>query len=204
MLAKVFSATTAGLDGELIEVEVDVAGKGFPTFTIVGLPSKSIDESKDRVRTAIENVSFEMPDSRLTVNLAPADIPKEGSSLDLPIAVGILAACGSLIKDQLNKSLFIGELSLEGKTRRVPGVISIALLAKKLRIENLYVPVENAKEAGLVNNLNVYPIRKLADLILHLNEQKLIQVQPKLKWQDVANNEGYEFDFADVKGQEQA
>ncbi|OGK10315.1 magnesium chelatase [Candidatus Roizmanbacteria bacterium RIFCSPHIGHO2_01_FULL_35_10] len=204
MLAKVFSATTAGLDGELIEVEVDVAGKGFPTFTIVGLPSKSIDEAKDRVRTAIENVSFEMPDSRLTVNLAPADIPKEGSSLDLPIAVGILAACGYLIKDQLNKSLFIGELSLEGKTRRVPGVISIALLARKLRIENLYVPVENAKEAGLVNNLNIYPVRKLADLILHLNEQKLIPVQPKLKWQDVANKEEYDFDFADVKGQEQA
>src|SRR3972149_3075920 len=130
MLAKVFSGTTIGLDGVLIEVEVDVAGKGFPTFTIVGLPSKSIDEAKDRVRTAIENVNFDMPDSRLTVNLAPADIPKEGSGFDLPIAVGILAASGYVDKDRLSKSLFLGELSLEGKVRRVPGVISVALLAK--------------------------------------------------------------------------
>jgi len=204
MLAKVFSGTTIGLDGVLIEVEVDVAGKGFPTFTIVGLPSKSIDESKDRVRTAIENVSFEMPDSRLTVNLAPADIPKEGSSLDLPIAVGILAACGYVEKDRFDRSLFVGELSLEGKVRIVPGVISIALLAKKLRITDLFVPTENGKEAGLVNDINVYPVHRLSDLILHLNRQKPIHVQPKIKWEDVIDQEGYEFDFAEVKGQEQA
>src|SRR3990167_5634233 len=128
MLAKVFSGTTIGLDGVLIEVEVDVAGKGFPTFNIVGLPSKSIDEAKDRVRTAIENIDFEMPDSRLTINLAPADIPKEGSCFDLPIAIGILAASGNLQRERLAKSMFLGELSLEGKVRRVPGVISIALL----------------------------------------------------------------------------
>jgi len=204
MLAKVFSATTAGLDGVLIEVEVDVAGKGFPTFTIVGLPSKSVDEAKDRVRTAIENVSFEMPDSRLTVNLAPADIPKEGSSLDLPIAVGILAACGYVEKERLNRSLFIGELSLGGKTRRVPGAISISLLAKKLRIEDLYVPSENAKEAGLVDHVNIFPVPRLSDLILHLNKQKPIPVQPRIKWQDLSDKEMYDFDFADVKGQEQA
>src|SRR3989344_2950542 len=200
MLAKVFSATTAGLDGVLIEVEVDVAGKGFPTFTIVGLPSKSVDEAKDRVRTAIENVNFEMPDSRLTVNLAPADIPKEGSGLDLPIAVGILAACGYLEKDRLDDSLFIGELSLGGKTRRVPGAISISLLAKKLRIKDLYVPSENAQEAGLVDHINIFPVRKLSDLILHLNNQLPITAQPKIKWHDLSNKEVYDFDFADVKG----
>ena len=108
MLAKIFSGTTIGLDGVLIEVEVDVAGKGFPTFTIVGLPNKAIDEAKDRVRTSINNSGFEMPDSRLTINLAPANIPKEGSSFDLPIAIGILTASGSVISNQFNKSLFIG------------------------------------------------------------------------------------------------
>src|SRR3989344_3795920 len=204
MLAKVFSATTVGLDGVLIEVEVDVAGKGFPTFTIVGLPSKSVDEAKDRVRTAMENADFEMPDSRLTVNLAPADIPKEGSRLDLPIAVGILAACGYVDKDQLDKSLFVGELSLEGKARRVPGVISISLLAKKLRIKNLFVPRENAKEAGLVDDINVYPVHMLTDLILHLNDEKPILSQPKTAWEKLTDQEGYEFDFAEVRGQEQA
>lgn len=204
MLAKVFSGTIIGLDGVLIEVEVDVAGKGFPTFTIVGLPGKSVDEAKDRVRTAIENVSFEMPDSRLTVNLAPADIPKEGSSLDLPIAVGILAACGYVEKDRLDKSLFIGELSLEGKARRVQGVISISLLARKLKIADLYVPNENAKEAGLVDGIDVYPVRTLSDLILHLNKQKPLAFQPKIEWEDVPDQEGYEFDFAEVRGQEQA
>lgn len=204
MLAKVLSGTTIGLDGVFIEVEVDVAGKGFPTFTIVGLPSKSIDEAKDRVRTAIENVSFEMPDSRLTVNLAPADIPKEGSSLDLPIAVGILAAAGYVEKERLNRSLFVGELSLEGKVRRVQGVISIALLARKLRIFDLYIPNENAKEAALVDGINTYPVSTLADLILHLNEQKPMDLQPKIRWKDLINQDGYEFDFAEVRGQEQA
>ncbi|OGK15277.1 magnesium chelatase [Candidatus Roizmanbacteria bacterium RIFCSPHIGHO2_01_FULL_39_12c] len=204
MLAKIFSATTVGLDGVLLEVEVDVAGKGFPTFTIVGLPSKSVDEAKDRVRTAIENVNFEMPDSRLTVNLAPADIPKEGSSLDLPIAVGILAACGYLDKDQLKSSFFIGELSLEGNTRKVPGIISVSLLCKKLKLKSLYLPRENAQEAGLVEGIDVYPAGNLGELILHLNGEKAIDPQKKTNWENIVDQENYEFDFADIKGQEQA
>ncbi len=204
MLAKVLSGTTIGLDGVLIEVEVDVAGKGFPTFAIVGLPSKSIDEAKDRVRTAIDNVSFEMPDSRITVNLAPADIPKEGSGFDLPIAVGILAASGMLKKEKLNKGLFLGELSLEGKLRRVPGIISIALLAKKLKIQEIYLPYDNAKEAGLIEGLTVYPIKTLSDLVLHLNDVQIIQSQPEIDFEKTINEEIYDFDFAEIKGQEQA
>lgn len=204
MLAKVFSGATTGLDGVLIEVEVDVAGKGFPTFAIVGLPSKSIDEAKDRVRTAIENARFEMPDSRLTINLAPADIPKEGSSFDLPIAVGVLAASGYIEKDRLSNSMFLGELSLEGKVRRVPGVISIALLTKKLHLKNFYVARENVKEAGLVDEINVYPLRNLSDLILHLNNVKPIRPQRKIKWDEMTAKSEYEFDFSEVKGQEQA
>ncbi len=204
MLAKVLSGTTIGLDGVLIEVEVDVAGKGFPTFSIVGLPSKSIDEAKDRVRAAIENVSFEMPDSRLTVNLAPADIPKEGSGFDLPIAIGILAASGSVTKENLRHSLFVGELSLEGGLRQVPGVISIALLARKMKIDEFYVPSKNANEAGLVDGLKVYAVETLSDLILHLNGQKILQPQNKINLVEITTKDEYEFDFAEVKGQEQA
>lgn len=204
MLAKVFSGATIGLDGVLIEVEVDVAGKGFPTFSIVGLPSKSIDEAKDRVRSAIENARFDMPDSRMTVNLAPADIPKEGSSFDLPIAIGVLAASGNLAKENLDKSMFLGELSLAGKVRRVPGVISVALLAKKLGIKNFYVSSENAKEAGLIEEINVYPISRLSDLILHLNGIKKIKPQKKIKWENMIDKINYEFDFSEIKGQEQA
>jgi len=204
MLAKVFSGTTIGLDGVSIEVEVDVAEKGFPSLTIVGLPDKAVDEAKDRVRTAIINAGFDMPDCRITVNLAPADLPKEGSSFDLPIAVGILAAAGMVSKQALNKCLFIGELSLEGKLRSVSGVISIALLTRKTKIANLFLPTDNAIEASLVDNINIYPVFSLNDLIFHINGQKPIAVQNPINWSDLTRDETYEFDFSDIKGQEQA
>lgn len=204
MLAKILSGTTIGLDGVLIEVEVDVAGKGFPALNIVGLPNKAIDEAKDRVRTAIENADFEMPDSRITVNLAPADIPKEGSGFDLPIALGILAASGMITKVNLLDSIFIGELSLEGKLRRVPGILSIALLARKLKINKIYVPVENAMEAALVDGIEIYAVYSLVDLILHLNDQTKILPQKKISLDNLISKEEYEFDFSEVKGQETA
>lgn len=203
MLAKVLSGTTVGLDGVLIEVEVDVAGKGFPTFTIVGLPSKSVDEAKERVRTVIDNISFEMPDSRITVNLAPADIPKDGSSFDLPIAIGILAASGMVDNEALRNSLFLGELSLDGKVRQIPGVISVAILAKKIKISKLYIPFGNAREAGLVDELVVYPVSTLEDLTLHLNGQKLLIPYEGINLSKLKEDVN-EFDFADIKGQEQA
>lgn len=204
MLAKVLAGTVAGLDGVLIEVEVDVASRGFPTFTIVGLPNKAIDEAKDRVRTAIINASFDMPDSRLTINLAPADIPKEGSGFDLPIAVGILAACGAIDKSSMHKSLFIGELSLEGKLRKVSGVLSIALMARGKGIKNIFVPSGNAHEAALVSGLTVYPVNNLTDLVLHLNQEKPIDPQIQISLSELNQDEVYEFDFADIRGQKQA
>jgi len=204
MLAKILSGTTIGLDGVLIEVEVDVAGKGFPTFTIVGLPDKSVDEAKDRVRTAIANISFEMPDSRLTVNLAPADIPKEGSSFDLPIAIGILAATGMIKKESLVNSLFIGELSLEGKIRGVNGIISIVLMAKKQKIKNIYLPYKNTFEASLVDNVNIFPIGDLGELVLHLNDEIKIEPLTNLNLTELNDEEIPEIDFADIKGQELA
>lgn len=204
MLAKVLSGTTIGLDGVLIEVEVDVAGRGFPTFTIVGLPDKAVDEAKDRVRTAIVNASFEMPDSRITVNLAPADIPKQGSSFDLPIAIGILAASGMVKKDILDKSLFIGELSLEGNVRRIPGVISLSMMAKEEKIKNIFLPVSVALEATLVDGLIIYPVITLSDLILYLNDQKQILPKKAENFDDKTNQDSYDFNFSEVKGQESA
>lgn len=200
MLAKIYSGTTVGLDGVLIEVEVDVASRGFPTFNLVGLPNKSVEEAKDRVRTAVINANFEMPDSRITVNLAPADIPKTGSSFDLPIAIGILAASGSIDKNLLKESLFIGELSLEGKIRPVPGMISIAMMAKDKRIPNLFVPAENAREASLVEGITIFPLRHLSEVILHLNTEKQIipYVPPPCSLPAPSQND---FDFAEIKGQ---
>lgn len=204
MLSKVLSGATIGLEGVLIEVEVDVANRGLPSFTIVGLPDKAVDEAKERVRTAIRNASFEMPDSRITVNLAPADIPKEGSSFDLPIAVGILAASGMIEKSALTESLFIGELSLEGQVRRITGTLPIAILAKEKSIKNLYVPEENAKEAALIDKVTIYPVSDIAMLLLHLNNHKAITPQIHVDPSLIKGSFSYEFDFEEIRGQEQA
>lgn len=205
MLARVFSGAVVGLTGLAIEVEVDVAGRGFPTFTIVGLPNKAIDEAKERVRTAVVHAGFEMPDSRITVNMAPADIPKTGSGFDLPIAVGILAASGALDRDSLQKALFVGELSLEGAIRKINGAVSLAMLAREKKIVSLYVPVDNAYEAAFVDGVTVYPVSTLSQLILHLNNRARIAAQPVTDvlpmLEDGQQKKG---DFADVKGQDHA
>lgn len=192
------------MDGVLIEVEVDVANRGLPLLTIVGLPDKAIGEAKERVKTAIVNSSFEMPDSRITVNLAPADIPKEGSSFDLPIAVGILAASGMIDKQALRNSLFIGELSLEGEIREVSGVLPVVLMARKMKVDDIFVPEKNAREACMVDDLAVYCAKTLADLVLHLNKQKIISPSAHLFEDEGEQEEEYEFDFSEIKGQELA
>ncbi len=204
MLAKVLSGATIGLDGVLIEVEVDVANRGFPTFTIVGLPDKAVDEAKERVRTAIVNAGFEMPDSRITVNLAPADIPKVGSGFDLPIAIGILAASGMVDKEMLDESLFLGELSLEGRLRRVAGVLPITLMAKQKRIKNIFVAATNADEATLIENVIVYPLNTLIDLILFLNKQKELEKAAVRDISAITKDSAFESLFEDIRGQEQA
>ena len=204
MLAKILSGTTIGLDGVLIEVEVDVANRGFPTFTIVGLPDKAVDEAKERVRSAIVNAGFSMPDSRITVNLAPADIPKAGSGFDLPIAIGILAASEKIRTEILFESLFLGELSLKGEIRKVPGALPIALMAKERKIKNLFLSPQNSSEASIVENLSIYPTKNLTEIILHLNKVKKLLPQPYLKIEEIVSEESYEFDFADIYGQEQA
>ena len=204
MLAKIYSGTVIGLDGILIEVEVDVASKGFPGFTIVGLPDKAVGEARERVRAAINNASFKIPDTRITVNLAPADIPKVGSAFDLPMAVGILSAGKMIKKEVLTDSLFIGELSLKGDVRRVPGAISIALLAKSKKIKKIFVSRENIAEVILVDGIEVYPVDSLIDLILHFNEVKLISAFPHRDFISLIKEEKYDNLFEDIKGQETA
>lgn len=203
MLAKVNSAAVVGLDAVPVEVEIDIASQGLPSFTIVGLPDKAVEEAKERVRSAIKNSGADFPAKRITVNLAPADLPKEGPSYDLPIAVGILIASGQLQAD-ITDSLFIGELSLDGRLRHVNGVLSHVLLAKDKKITNIFLPEINAKEASIINDVLVFPIPTLLALFLHLAKQTIIQPYPATNLSEHFTKELFDFDMADIKGQEKA
>jgi magnesium chelatase family protein len=157
MLAKVTSCAVVGLDGALVDVEVDVSN-GQAGFTIVGLPDAAVQESRERVRAAIKNSSFAYPFKRIAVNLAPADLRKEGPAYDLPIAVGLLMASEQLNAD-LSRALIIGELSLDGIVRHTNGVLPMAALARDKGFDTLFVPASDAPEAALVPDLNVYPMK---------------------------------------------
>lgn len=203
MLAKVTSGATVGLEAKLITVEVDIASAGLPSFTIVGLPDKSVEESKERVRAAIKNSGAEFPAKRITVNLAPADLPKEGPSYDLPIALGILAASGQLDADFKNKLIF-GELSLDGGLRPVSGTLSLALLAKEKKLTSLYLPEVSKLEASVVPGLKIYPVTDLVKLFLHFSGRGEIKSVPyQNPAQLFSKSPDYEFNMRDIKGQEQ-
>lgn len=202
MLAKVLSGALNGLEGIPVTVEVDIASQGLPSFTIVGLANKAVEESKERVRAAIKNSGADFPAKRITVNLAPADLPKEGSLYDLPIALGILLASQQIEAD-LTQSLIIGELGLDGTTRGVPGTLSLALLVKKENLKNIFVPSENALEASLVSEIDIFPVKTLLSLLAHfLNTETLSPYQRTI---EVAPTEErkYDIDLEDIKGQEQ-
>jgi magnesium chelatase family protein len=203
MLARVFSGTTVGLEGVPIEVEVDIASQGLPSFTIVGLPDKAVEEAKERVRAAIKNSGADFPARRITVNLAPADLPKIGPAFDLPIAIGILIASSQILGD-LNDSLVLGELSLDGTLRHTNGILAAALLAKEKKFKNLFLPQCNAKEAAIIQGVNVYPVSSVLDLFKHLNNIQLIQPEEPTSFFETSSTIDYEFDFADIVGQEQA
>ena len=155
MLSKIFSSATYGIDAFIIEVETHCE-KQIPSFTIVGLPDNAVKESRERVSAAIKNSGFDFPLKKITVNLAPADIKKEGSSFDLPIAVGLLAAIGKVGEEKLGKTLFLGELALDGTLRKIRGGLSIAVEAKNRGFENLILPIDSVKEASIVDGINVY------------------------------------------------
>jgi len=168
MLARVWSASLVGIDAVKVGVEVDVAG-GLPAIVVVGLPGTEVQESKERVKTAIKNAGFAFPMRRIVINLSPADLRKEGPSFDLPISVGILAAAGQIQMDGLDETLFLGEVSLDGSLRPVAGVLAIAAAAKSLGISNLVVPADNVREAAVVKDLNVYGFKHLSEVGAFLN-----------------------------------
>ncbi len=207
MPAKVFSAATVGLDGEVVDVEVDVLAGGLHNFTIVGLPDTAIKESRDRVGAAIKNAGMKPVHQcgRITVNLAPADLPKAGPIYDLPIALGILIATEQLNVTTEGK-MFLGELALDGSVRRVVGVLSMALLAQARGITEVYVPHENVREASVVEGVTVYGVESLAQLIAHLRtDDTHVAIVPAEQFQPMQQEESGVFvDMADVRGQEQA
>ncbi|MCL6478148.1 MAG: YifB family Mg chelatase-like AAA ATPase [Peptococcaceae bacterium] len=203
MIAIIKSTVLQGLEGQMVEVEVDVSG-GLPSFDLVGLPDASVREAKDRVRAAIKNSGFEFPVRRITVNLAPAELKKEGPLYDLPIAVGILTATGQIDLDRLGEYVFIGELSLNGALRSVSGILPNVLVAKEGNFKKVIVPPENAPEAALVKGMEVYPAASLADVVLFLKREKdIATVQVELDELMHSPPEEYP-DFADVRGQHAA
>lgn len=201
MLAKVKSATVIGLDCEEIDVEVDLSN-GLPCFNIVGLPDKAVEEAKERVKSAIKNSGGNFPQRRITVNLAPANIKKEGPAFDLPIALGILVASEQIVFDTEN-SLVVGELSLGGKLRKVNGVLPISIMAKAKDYKKLFVPKINAKEAVIVEGAEVIPIDNLKNLILHFRDEKKIEKEKPFKVDFATVDDPY-LDMAFVRGQEHA
>lgn len=203
MLSKVWSAAIVGLDAIPVEVEVDIASQGLPAFTIVGLPDKAVEESRERVRSALKNCGADFPAKRITVNLAPADLPKEGPSYDLPIAIGILLASGQL-STPVTDSLFMGELSLDGRVRSTSGALSLALLARERHLKNFYLPADNAEEASCIAGISLFPVDNLGIILLHLSGQKPLIAYPYNPIDTSKFSQHFDYDMKDIKGQEKA
>ena len=202
MLAKISAATLVGLESAQVEVEVDLAD-GLPSFVIVGLPDTAVQEARERVRAAIRNAGFVFPQKRVTVNLAPADVAKEGTGLDVAIAIGILVASGQLAAEGLEQSLFLGELALEGALRHTNGILPLVSNALSWGIRAVYVPESNGGEAAIISDLAVYPATHLRQLVLHLNGmESLPRARPPKATDDATVL--YDVDLGDVKGQEHA
>jgi len=203
MLARVNSSAVVGLDAVPVEVEVDISSGSLPSFTIVGLPDKAVEEAKDRVRSAIKNTGCDFPSKRITVNLAPADLPKEGPSYDLPIALGIIIASEQL-KTNITDSLFMGELSLDGRLRHTNGVLPQAILAKEKKLKRVFLPFVNTKEAAILKGIEIYPTPNLLTLYQHLMGAKIIEKQNYINFNHILQDETFEFDMQEIKGQERA
>ncbi|MCL2104608.1 MAG: ATP-binding protein, partial [Kiritimatiellaeota bacterium] len=203
MLSKVYSGAVYGVNAYTVEIEIN-AGRGDAQFVIVGLPDAAVRESKDRVWTAMNNSGFRPTFGRTTINLAPADIRKEGPVYDLPIAMGLLAATGAAEMPAIEDYAFIGELALSGEVRRVRGVLPVALEMRRQGKRGVLVPMENAEEAAIVEGIDIYPVRNLREAVDFLTGQ--FPLQPvKLNLSDLIRRERENVeDFADIKGQESA
>lgn len=206
MLFKTISAAVYGIDAELVEVEVDLAPRPGDSqhetiVTMVGLPDLAVRESRERIRSAITNCGFFFPVYKTTINLAPADVKKEGSSFDLPIAVGILGANGDLQRESLDDTLLVGELALDGRVRPIRGALPIAVAARRNKLKRLLLPTENAREAAVVSDLDVYPVNNLREVIELLNTDPppaplRVDINELLNAADQ-----YLVDFREVRGQ---
>lgn len=207
MLIKIRSIANIGLETVPVDVEVDVASAGFPGFTIVGLASKAIEEARERVKTAIVNSKLDFPPKKITVNLAPADLPKDGAAYDLPIALGVLLASGQLSIPEnlnLNKSFFYGELSLDGTLRPTRGILLLALFAQKNGFDTkIFVPKASASEASVVTGIKIFPVSTLSQLAQHLLGQQIQPLQPKTITEN-DDNTLVESNLSEIAGQEQA
>ncbi len=200
MLSKIYSSVVVGIEAKLIEIEVDV-GRGLPAINIVGLPDTAVKESKDRVKSAIKNSGFDFPNRKITINLAPADIKKEGAGFDLPIALGVLSATGQIKnKEKLSSCIFVGELALDGGLRNTKGILPIAIFAKE-KENSLIIPHDNRLEAGVIEGLKVYPVRNLIQCVKFLNgEEEIEPVSINLE-EIFKKSRSYSVDFSDVRGQ---
>ncbi len=201
MLARVLSSSVFGIDAYKVEVEVDIA-QGLPAFATVGLPEGAVKESKDRVKAAIKNCGYDFPSRRITVNLAPADIKKEGAAFDLPMAIGILAATEGVQKRKLDRYFILGELSLDGQVKPIKGTLPIAVAARDAGLQGILLPRGNSKEAAVVKGIEILPLDTLCDCVDFLNED--LHIDPVgVDLDAIFKTElNYPVDFNDVKGQE--
>ncbi|MDD4188893.1 MAG: YifB family Mg chelatase-like AAA ATPase [Eubacteriales bacterium] len=200
MISIVYSCMVIGIEGYMVEVEIDISN-GLPGFDIVGLGGTAIKESRERVRSAIKNSGFKFPSKRMTINLAPADMKKEGSSFDLPLTVGILSAMGHVDPNSLKKSMFAAEVSLEGKLKPVSGILSMAVCAKQRGLDNMFVAEENADEAAVVSGINIFAASDIMQAVNHLNGNCLLKARRSDIEALFKRGASYKIDFADVKGQ---
>lgn len=201
MLSKIKSIALNGLEGKLVEIQTDISN-GIPEFEIVGLPDMSVKEAKKRILVALKNSNIEILNKKILINLAPANIRKEGSSFDLAMAIGILIAIGQVPNIDINKipnTIFIGELSLDGRVNRTNGVLPKCIEAKNLGIKTVILPKANANEASIVEELDIIPVSNIKEIIKHLNKEINI---PKYQNKKLIFEKEYNFDFSEVKGQE--
>ncbi|HZQ91255.1 MAG TPA: YifB family Mg chelatase-like AAA ATPase [Terriglobales bacterium] len=206
MLYKTLSAAVYGIDASIIEVEVDVSGikEAEDHFMTVGLPDAAVRESRERIRAALKNCGYDIPPTHITINLAPADIRKEGSGFDLPMAMGILGAYGAITRKDLSDFVFVGELSLDGGLRGVRGALPIAIEARSKKIKQLIVPEANAREAAMVTGVDVFPVRSLIDVVKFLNQGNGIAPVRVDMQAELARARQGGVDFRDVRGQQTA
>lgn len=203
MISKIHSIVPCGFDGRLVEVEGDM-NRGLPAFNIVGMANKTVSEAKERVRSAMVNSDFTFPDKKVTINLAPAELQKDGTYLDLPIALAILVLSGQLLENDIKERIFVGELSLNGELRPIKGIINIVEAAKENGFKEIFVPEKNLSQAALISDITIYGVTTLQDLYLHLKQQLVLKVSSGQETPQMANTKESGVFLDHIRGQELA